>query len=290
MSGIIEKAKELLHHGHGDTKPTFYTFDGSVWAEAPRLAIEELGWDLNKDFNVHTVVLVEGKNFEKEFLKVSPKGTVPVLKDLDGTIYPDTTSVVKYIFANAPNPPPTVNAEELAAQTAAFHDDKIDPNDLFFHSRNEAERVEKSKSVPKVFYAGRQKALEHLAKTAHGPTAQFIKDKLAYNTKFYDFYEGKASEEVKAAHFSEAASLWLHTKQFVNGDFAEYLKLKEGPFINGTTPGEIDYHAIAWTARAVSATGGWKGFDEAVGGAPASVKVFYDTWSARPSFKKLDIQ
>jgi hypothetical protein len=36
----------------GPSPPLLNSFDGSAWAGAPRLAIEELGYDLEKDFDV----------------------------------------------------------------------------------------------------------------------------------------------------------------------------------------------------------------------------------------------
>merc|ERR1712157_402708 len=59
-------------------KATLYTFDGSVWASAPRLALVEKGY-ASTDLDLKIVDLLKGENFDPSFLRINSKGTVPAL-------------------------------------------------------------------------------------------------------------------------------------------------------------------------------------------------------------------
>lgn len=72
------------------SKPQLYIFNGSVWSTAPRLAIQELGYDLDNGFDVQTLVLLHGENFKPEYLKLAKNGTVPALVDLQGEVLDST--------------------------------------------------------------------------------------------------------------------------------------------------------------------------------------------------------
>lgn len=53
-------------------------FEGSCWSAVAHLAVIEKGFT-PEQINIKSVSLVEGQNFSPEYLKVSPKGTVPAL-------------------------------------------------------------------------------------------------------------------------------------------------------------------------------------------------------------------
>lgn len=59
-------------------KATLYTFDVSLWASAPRLALIEKGYG-PEDVDIKIVDLSKGENFDAHYLRLNSKGTVPTL-------------------------------------------------------------------------------------------------------------------------------------------------------------------------------------------------------------------
>lgn len=60
-----------------------YSFGGSAWAQVPRLAIVEGGY-ADDAIEIKDVNLAEGANFNPDYLKINPRGTVPALVDETG--------------------------------------------------------------------------------------------------------------------------------------------------------------------------------------------------------------
>lgn len=97
---------------------------------------------------------------------------------------------------------------------------------------------------------------------------------------------------------SFSAELWSSVGAFLSGPFAQALASRPSPssswpfFSDDAIPGAVDFHAIAWLARTVTAAGGSiEKLEEAIGGqkVDASVRDYYEAWKARESFKKLGI-
>ncbi|KAK4687342.1 hypothetical protein P7C73_g2777, partial [Tremellales sp. Uapishka_1] len=80
-----------------DQKPVLYEFVGSTWANVPKIAIEEAGFK-EGDFEYKSINLAEGENFNPEYLKLNPNGTVPTLVS-KGETYVDSTVSGRALWA-----------------------------------------------------------------------------------------------------------------------------------------------------------------------------------------------
>ncbi|KAL7413382.1 hypothetical protein BDY24DRAFT_389865 [Mrakia frigida] len=271
-------------------KPQFYTFDASVWSTAPRLAIVELNYPKDA-FDVKETVLLEGQNFAPSFVKLNPAATLPTLVDIQGDVLDNTTKVVKYLIANAPNAP---QSWEPASPEIieALHEDTIDPNDLLLnYSRNDEERKGKAGDVPGAYWKGRQAALEKYAASSPPELKSFYEKKIAYNSFYNNIYHGSPDEATLKDYYGKAAALWKAVGSFLTGPLPKYLSERKGPYFGGEKPGEVDFHAIAWLARVVTAAGGSiEKLEEAIGSKlDPSVSAYYEDWTKRESFKTLGI-
>ncbi|CED82313.1 Thioredoxin-like fold [Phaffia rhodozyma] len=271
-------------------KPAFYFFEGSAWSTAPRLAIEELGYDLKKDLDLHSLPLGEGANFDPSYLKLAKEGTVPALVDLQGEVLDSTFKVVKYLVANSPKritlEPSSPNVIE------AVHSDQIDPNDaLLGYAVDDESRKAKGSDLPGQFWNGRQQALEKYAKSSPPEFKNFYEEKIKYNSYFVKIYSGEASDEELKEYYAKGKKLWSNIGSFLSGDLVKFLQNdRKGTFFAGNTPGEVDFHVIAWLARIITSGGGVEGVEKLTGKPlDKSVKGYYESWTSRESFKKLEI-
>ncbi|KZS93135.1 hypothetical protein SISNIDRAFT_102008 [Sistotremastrum niveocremeum HHB9708] len=243
--------------------PVIYTFGGSVWAAAPALAIGELDYPEGaiKETEVN---LVNGANFDPKFVKINPNATLPTLVDGEH-VYTNTKDVVDYLIKHAPTPLPSSDPEELSA---------------------------KGQSVPGMFLKNRQEALEKYAPTAPPELKSFYDAKLAGNGALNSFYAGTASDDAKAAFFTQSQGHWESLKEFILKTLPGYLP--SSGFIAGEKPGEADFHVGAWIARIGAVVGGSpdskgvlaleKELGEPV---PARVQAYWAAWSERESWKQL---
>jgi len=72
-----------------DGRMKIYEFGESCWANVPKIAIAETDTPADQVEWV-SIVLAEGKNFDPEYLKINPNGTVPTLI-VDGKTFTDST-------------------------------------------------------------------------------------------------------------------------------------------------------------------------------------------------------
>ena len=138
-----------------------YEFAGSVWANAPKIAITEVGLQPS-DVEFRSVNLPEGQNFDPNgYLKVNRDATVPALVVGDKK-FVDSTTVVDEIFKLGPDAPKhdSHTFHELEKIIHAVHSPKHDPNALLLLPTDDADLEAKKKGVPGGFIAGRQKALD----------------------------------------------------------------------------------------------------------------------------------
>ncbi|ORY32567.1 hypothetical protein BCR39DRAFT_586902 [Naematelia encephala] len=276
-----------------DSKPKFYEFEGSCWANVPKLAISEAGFK-DGDIEWININLGEGANFNPDYLKVTPAGTIPALVS-DGKTFTDSTTVTKELLRLAPHPP-RVSAHTSTSLVEEVHGAAHDPNATLLFARDDADYEAKKNGLAKAFLAGRQKALDKYAPDAPEEFKTFLTKKQQGNKQLLEFFTGNPDEAAKKEHFATAASLWNSVGITIRGVLTQALQKTEGPFVAGKTPGEADFHVITWLSRIITCAG-------VEPGSPASVAIpklqeytgghaidpvvskYWDAWIARDSFK-----
>jgi len=279
-----------------ESKPQLYEFVGSCWANVPKIAISEAGFK-DGDFELKSVNLAEGANFDPEYLKINPNGTVPTLIS-DGKTFTDSTTVVSEILRIAPHPP-RISAHTSTSLVEEIHASAHDPNATLLFARDDADREAKINGLPKGFLEGRQKALDKYVQSP-GDFKKFLEQKQAGNKQLLAFFAESPDDSAKEAHYGQANQLWKSVGIFIRGVMTQALNKTEGPFVAGKNPSEPDFHLITWLARTVTNTGvepnspasvvmpklqeytGGHAFDPLVG-------KYWDAWLARDSFKSNNI-
>ncbi|KAJ7293293.1 hypothetical protein C8J57DRAFT_1490726 [Mycena rebaudengoi] len=256
---------------------TLYVFDRSVWAAVPELAVIELGYT-DADVTQKVVNLYKGENFAPSFLKLNPKGTLPTL-EANGTVYTSTAEVVANLVKDTP-----VKVPHASSIVETIHEDKYDPSLALLLARNDAELSAKSTSFAGLLLSNRQAALEKFSKEADGaPYKAFYDQKIAENGGLLAIFKSAAPAEHKAGFLRQGAVFEL-LPTFLPG----------AGFIGGETPGEDDFHVIAWLTR-IAETVGAKSGDGALAAfeaayekpVPAKVAAYWTAWIARPSWQKV---
>ncbi|KAH9068005.1 hypothetical protein EDB83DRAFT_2519091 [Lactarius deliciosus] len=245
------------------TKPVLYTFPRSVWAAVPHLALAEL--DVDADLEI--VNLVEGANFDPQFLKLNPHGTLPTLAHGEKS-FTSTAAVIDYLVS--------ISSKKVAPATSittVVHEDKVDPNFAFVASRNDEEFAKVKGSFAPIFTSTRLAGLKkHAATPAAEPHKDFHDKQIAKISGLDALLAGNAPDEARQGFYSASTALWDSIKVFA----VETLPaaIGEGPFIGGATPGVDDYHVGAWIARIAFLLGAQQ------------VKVYWSAWIARDSWVK----
>ncbi|KAH8988996.1 hypothetical protein EDB86DRAFT_3081284 [Lactarius hatsudake] len=263
------------------TKPVLYTFPQSVWAAVPHLALDEL--DVDADLEI--VNLLEGANFDPQFLKLNPHGTLPTLAH-GGKSFTSTAAVIDYLVS--------ISSKKVAPATSIttlVHEDKIDPNFAFVASRNDEEFAKVKGSFAPIFTSTRLAGLKkHAATPAAEPHRDFHDKQIAKISGLDALLAGNAPDEARRGFYSASTALWDSIKVFA----VETLPaaIGEGPFIGGATPGVDDYHVGAWIARIAFLLGaqqsdeGVAALEKGFGPIPEKVKVYWSAWIARDSWVK----
>ncbi|OXM82025.1 hypothetical protein C364_00132 [Cryptococcus neoformans Bt63] len=282
-----------------DNKIQLYQFEGSVWSNAPKLALEEGGLKKDKDVRWITINLPEGENFEPNYLKINPSGTVPTLVVGNDT-FTDSISAVAEIIKIAPQRPKG-KVSPGASIIEEIHSAAIDPNATLLIATDDEDRKTKINGIPKGFLAGRQKTLDKLAANPPEEFKEFLTKKQADNKQLLEFFIAEPDEQTRKAHYAQGQQLWNSVGDALRGFITEALtKNNQGPYVGGSEPSEVDFHLITWLARTITNTGVEPGtnVDQAIkklqaktgGGAfDDSIKLYWETWSARESFKTLGI-
>ncbi|KAG8916132.1 hypothetical protein FRC01_003358 [Tulasnella sp. 417] len=273
-------------------RKTLYVYNKASWPSAPWLAVYALGYE--DVIDVEDVDLAAGANFDPEFLKINPKGTVPALV-LPGeeTLF-GTVDTLRYLIANAPQPAGKPSGTDFIKRV---HDESIDAHTALFSARDEAELDIKRKGICGTFLSERQKALQRYRSL---DTAGKYKELYDYRYEheatqravYFTFGSDPAIDSVKQAYFSASEKIWRAIRSFILDDVPRYLP--EGPgFIGGERPGEDDFHFIVWLARIVLLTGGAPDADgvltlkKELGGeeVPGKVVSFWRAWCEMQAWK-----
>ncbi|GFZ44094.1 hypothetical protein JCM24511_01815 [Saitozyma sp. JCM 24511] len=276
-----------------DSKPKLYEFAGSCWANVPKLAIAEAGYPTD-DIEWVSINLAEGANFNPDFLKINPQGTVPTLVIGDQT-WTDSTSVTSEIIKRAPHPP-RVSAHTSTSIIEEIHAAAHDPNATLLIATDEEDRRAKANGLPKGFLEGRQKALDKYAAEAPEEFKAFLQRKQQENKQLLDFYVTEPDAQLKAKIYEQGQQLWTSAGIAIRGVITQALKKNDGPFAAGETPSEVDFHIITWLARTITNTGAEPGSPSSVAipklqqktgghGFDPVIAKYWDTWIDRESFK-----
>ncbi|QRV76215.1 glutathione S-transferase [Ceratobasidium sp. AG-Ba] len=267
------------------SKPTLYVFGGSVWASAPGLALIELKYtpELVEE---KVVNLLEGDNFEPEFLRINISATLPTLTTGEKT-YTSTVDCVEWLVLHAPTP--GVKSAHQDAITAV-HRENIDPNFSLLSARTPEELKAKRESVPGLFVRQRQAKLEKLAPQSPEDLKKFYEDKLAFNGFLSSVYADEPAAEVTSGWFDKSNQHWSDVKAFISTELATLLP--ESGFVDGEAPGEADFHIAAWLARTAGVTGAKPDDVSPLGEAlgltlDPKIVAYFDAWKARESWKKM---
>jgi len=263
------------------SKPTVYTFGHSVWAAAAEIAVAELGVDVE----FKTVDLLNGANFEPSFLKVNPNATLPTLA-VGSTVYTDTTSVISYLNSTVPTP-----VAKHTAFTDLLHEDKYDPNFALLLARSDDELKAKAGSIPGVFVANRQAALERISATPEAAEFKaFYDQKIAMNGGLLKVYKYEVPDEAKKGFFQTSTGHVANIRELILNTIPA--KLPASGFLGGEKPGEDDYHLISWLARIASTVfapndaTGILAYEKELGvPVPPTVVSYWKLWAERSSFK-----
>ncbi|KAI0297054.1 hypothetical protein B0F90DRAFT_1635100, partial [Multifurca ochricompacta] len=254
-------------------------FPHSVWAAAPHLALGELGLDADPK----VVNLIEGANFDPEFVKVNPHATLPTLTH-EGKSFTSTVAVINYLVS--------ISSTKIAPETSitkVVHEDKIDPNFAFVASRNDEELAKTSSGFANIFTSTRLGGLKKFAATPEGQVHKAFYDKqITSISGVHALLNGQAPDEVKQGFFNVSTALWESIKSFIFETLPAAITV--GPFIGGSRPGIDDLHVGAWLARIAFLSGGQKSdqgvaaLEKRFGPVPEKVKVYWSAWIARDSW------
>jgi len=263
------------------SKPVVYTFAHSVWAAVAEIAVAELGVDVE----FKTVDLLNGANFEPTFLKLNPAGTLPTLT-VGSTVYNDTKTVVSYL--NSTTASPVAKPTEF---TDLLHEQKYDPNFALLLARSDEELKAKAGSIPGVFVANRQAALERISVTPEAAEFKaFYDEKIGQNGGLLKVYKYEVPEEAKKGFFQVSTGHVANIRDLILTTIPA--KLPASGFLGGAKPGEDDYHLIGWLARIASTVfapndaTGILAYEKELGVAvPPSVVSYWKLWAERSSFK-----
>lgn len=280
-----------------DSKLKIYEFGESCWANVPKLATHEADFE-EKNLEWVSINLAEGANFDPEYLKVNPNGTVPSLR-VDGQTYTDSITVTSEILKRAPHPP-RVSAHTSTSIIEEVHGANHDPNATLLMAISDEDREAKIKGIPRGFLAGRQKALDKFAPSAPEEFKSFLEKKQKDNQQLLDFYNGNPDDAAKQQHYAATKEMWRSAGIVIRGVLTQAIQKNGGTYAGGDKPGEADFHIITWLARMATNAGVEPGASasEAIGklrdytGGHAidpSVEKYWDAWSKRDSFKKINL-
>jgi len=269
------------------TKPTLYVFGGAVWPSAPWLATYALGY--GDSIDVKQINLIEGANFDPEFVKLNPLATLPTLVTPE-EVLGNTTDVVQWLIKNAPKPAGKASGTDFVKK---IHEDDVDPNFALLSARNEEELKAKNGSIPGLFIRNRQNALDKFSEVAEASQATFYVEKKKANGFLVDVYEVNNEQKapLRQIWYDKSNAAWNNIKKFILQDITAILP--ESGYIGGETPGEDDFHLAAWLARLALLTGATPAADgvlqlkKELGGeeVPQKIVSYWKLWSETEAWK-----
>ncbi|KAG8929745.1 hypothetical protein FRC03_001706 [Tulasnella sp. 419] len=267
------------------SKPVLHVFSGAIWPSAPWLAVYALG--LKDQVEIKQVNLVEGKNFEPDFVKINPGAQLPLLILEDGSTVTTTKNVTEWLINHAATPAGKSSGTDLIARV---HADAVDPNFALLSARNDAELSAKAGGVPGIFVRGRQAVLEKYAPITP-ELSDFYTAKLAANGFLNIVFSDSPPAPVKEGWFAKSEEAWKAIVSFILNDLPA--ALPDSGYIGGDVPGEDDFHIGAWLARIGAVTGGnpsaegVQSLKSELGGkeVPDKIVSYWKLWSETDAWK-----
>ncbi|KAJ7580234.1 hypothetical protein C8J56DRAFT_1104214 [Mycena floridula] len=254
---------------------TLYTFEYSVWAAVAELGVWETGYT-DEEVEFKRVNLVDGENFNPDFLALNLEGTVPTLQAKDGSLYTNTKAAVAELMKHGRI---QLNAGSSAVLDM-MHNPKYDSNFSLVSVRDEEELKAKAASVPGIFAAGRAE-----------PYKAFYEAKLAVNGGLLAIYQGKVPTEVTEGFFTQSKA---HFENVSSGLYEVFPDLISSTGLPEDGPTVSDLFFGAWLAR-ISATVGGKTTEDGLNALetafgkplPKKIVAYWNSWGARVSWKKV---
>ncbi|KAI0297024.1 hypothetical protein B0F90DRAFT_1819574 [Multifurca ochricompacta] len=219
------------------SKPVLYTFPHSVWAAAPHLALPRV------------VNLIEGANFDPEFVKVNPHATLPTLIH-EGKSFTSTVAVINYLVS--------ISSRKIAPETSITT------------VRNDEELAKTSSGFANIFTSTRLDGLKRSISGVHA------------------LLNGQAPDEVKQGFFNVSTALWESIKSFIfetlpaaitEGPFIGGSR----PGIDDLHVGAW-LARIAFLSGGQKCDQGVVALEKRFGPVPEKVKVYWAAWIGRDSW------
>ncbi|EGG10179.1 uncharacterized protein MELLADRAFT_74266 [Melampsora larici-populina 98AG31] len=259
-------------------KATLYIFKTSIWSSVPLLGLIEKGYNEN-EYNLKEVDLFKGENFCPEFLRLNPKGTVPLLVVPVINPEPDHPQRFKSItdserildfldLSRKPqnthhsneNPAPTLTPAIISTKFDAdrlinlIQDGSVDLNFLKLGSLIQFTHVDfgNDETVKmKEFFENRIRALEtfmEINPTATNSMKAFWKDRLKADQITLSILASNATEEAEQDFLNRARKIWRNCVVMLTR-IAQSISSNKGDYILGEQISLVDLHAGAWIVR-----------------------------------------
>ncbi|KAH9810576.1 hypothetical protein DFH28DRAFT_985132 [Melampsora americana] len=259
-------------------KATLYIFKTSLWSSVPLLGLIEKGYNSN-EYNLKEVDLFKGENFCPEFLRLNPKGTVPLLVVPVINPEPDHPQRFKSItdserildfldLSRKPQNTHSFNENPAPTLTPAIISTKFDAdrlinliqdgsNDLNFlkigslkqftnldFGKDETDQIQK-------FFENRIRAIEtymEIHPTATNSMKAFWKDRLKSDQSTLSILYSTATEEAHGEFMTRTRKVWINCVVMLRR-IAQAIFDHKGEYILGAQISLVDLHAGAWIVR-----------------------------------------
>jgi len=233
---------------------TVYSSKASQWANVAHLTLAEKGYQ-PQEYKVEEVDLVGGENFNPDFLKVQPNGTIPALTSSDlAKPLIESADILAYLDKTRPGskslfPTDAAQRQRMDALIDLVHQPQMSTNLILLAARDKEEMDKKKAGIWKQFVDNRQEKLERYG-AAH-PENPFYAPKTKENGQLYELYKA----DVGPAH-----------DQFFRDNDEGYKGLARGlqkldsllvlPYSAGESVTAADFHIVPWMAHALWGAGG----------------------------------
>ncbi|KAL8856692.1 MAG: hypothetical protein Q9178_006759 [Gyalolechia marmorata] len=237
-------------------KLTVYSWVGSQWAGVVHLGLVEKGFDKN-EVEIKEIDLFKAENFDPEYLKISPNGTVPLLKapSLSEPLF-DTREILEFLdryrpSTSGPDLIPVDVQEKAAAQALIelVHSHDLETGLMLFGCLDHADIDQMKRSPLLDFLAARQSALEK--HVAADPMNAFYTTRFKDNGALHNHFTGASTTAAHEAFFGETAAGY--------SKFADGLEMLERqirlPYAVGDHVTVADLHIVPWLSHALWALG-----------------------------------
>ncbi|KAJ5611043.1 hypothetical protein N7510_007762 [Penicillium lagena] len=239
---------------------TIYTSTASQWAYVPQLALVQEGYNPSEYDSQH-IDLVGGENFNPDYLKINPNGTIPSLTSpaLQRPLI-ESVDILEYLdsFRREKFPLFPTNAEQRSRVNdliAHVHQEKLSTNLILLKARDLSELNAKRASLWNDFLVNRQKKLIKYG-AAH-PEIPLYQIRIQENGKLYDIYKNQKGGTALDQFFSDSE----HDYQVFATGLDKLDTMLILPYAVGDNVTAADLHVVPWLAHALWGAGGSQVYD-----------------------------